>query len=117
MPASASTSEPALRRLAERSPEVRAAIVLAEDGSLAAVEPGDEGLGERLRELTLAMIEGADGAEGDPPAEIEVATPAGAVYVVREGATLTVVAGRFSLSSLLRYDVRAALADLDRGGA
>lgn len=107
----------ALRRLGDLASDIRAAIVLDAEGSLAAVAPEDEDLGERLRELTLVMLETAERAGAEAPAEVEVATPAGAVYVVRDaGAMLAVVAGRFSLSSLMRYDLRRVLAGLASGG-
>ena len=109
----ASTPAAALRELSERTADVRAAIALDQDGSLLAAEPARGDLGERLRELTLAVLKGADAAEGDAPAEIEIATHAGAVFVVRgEDSTLAAVAGRLTLSSLMRYDLRRALADL-----
>ena len=114
----ASTPAAALRDLSEQTADVRAAIAIGPDGSLLAAEPARGDLGERLRELTLAVLEGADAAAGDPPTEVEVATPTGAVYVVRgEGSTLAVVAGRLTLSSLMRYDLRRALADLADGSA
>jgi hypothetical protein len=126
VPASAITPATALRRLTELSGEVRAAAVLERGGELvglSAAEPGAGNLGESLRELTLSLLEGADragagepvaGASGDPPAEVEVATPAGTVFVVRgASATLTVVAGRLALSSLVRYDMRRMLLDLE----
>jgi hypothetical protein len=106
----------ALRHLGELSDELRAAILLDGDGAVAAVEPDEEDLGERLRELTLAVLETAARGGAEPPTEVEVATPAGAVYVVRsERAAIAAVAGRLSLSSLVRYDLRRILADLDGG--
>ncbi|CAA9487172.1 MAG: hypothetical protein AVDCRST_MAG45-521 [uncultured Solirubrobacterales bacterium] len=114
----ASTPAAALRELSERTADVRAAIALGPDDSLLAAEPTRGDLGERLRDLTLAVLEGADAAADEPPAEVEIATHAGAVYVVRgEGATLAVVAGRLTLSSLMRYDLRRALAELAEGSA
>lgn len=108
------TSAAALRRLTELTPEVRAAILLEGDGSLAAAEPRTGELGARLRELTLALLDGADAARGERPTEVEVTTPAGAVYVVRgEHATLGVVAGRLVLSSLMRFDLRRLLTELE----
>ncbi len=114
----ASTPAAALRELSEQTADVRAAIALGRDGSLLAAEPARGDLGERLRELTLAVLEGADAAQAGHPTEVEIATPAGAVYVVRgEGSTLAVVAGRLTLSSLMRYDLRRALVALGDGSA
>lgn len=113
MRSTASTPVLALRELAERAADVRAGILLEGDG-VAACDLPDEDLGERLRDLTLALLEAADGADDEPVAEVEVVSAAGAVYAVRGASlVLAVVAGRFSLSSLMRYDVRRALADLE----
>ena len=57
----------------------------------------------------------ADGAAGDsaPAAQIEVTTPRGAVFCVRDDDfTLAVVTGRFALPSLMFYDLRHVLDDL-----
>ena len=114
MGSSVLTPAAVLRRLTELTPEVHAAILLEGDGSLAAADPRAGDLGARLRELTLALLDGADAARGERPAEIEVTTPAGAVYVVRgERATLAVVAGRLVLSSLMRFDLRSLLTELE----
>ena len=116
MPSSALTPAQALRSLGDISSEVRAAIVLDADGSLAAADPDDGDLGERLRESALAVLETAEGADGERPAEIEAATAGGTVYLVRGGGrSLAVVAGRLALSSLMRYDLRRILADLEDG--
>ena len=114
MASPALTPELALRRLGELSDALRAAVLLDGDGSVAAVEPDEDDLGERLRELTLALLETAGRAGGEPPVEVEVAASAGTVYVVRtDRSTAAAVAGRLSLSSLVRYDLRRLLADLD----
>ncbi len=121
MAALALTPAHALRYLGELSADVRAAVVLEPDGSLAASHPDERGIGEPMRELALALLEGANRAEAgdDPPAEVEVSTPAGAVFVVREGGgrALAVVAERLALSSLMRYDLRRILTDLAEGTA
>jgi len=110
---SASTSAPALRELRERSAEIRAAILL-DERALTAAEPADEELGGRLAELTLALLDAADKAGGDEVGEVEVVSPAGSVYVVRAGGlAVAAVAGRLSLSSLVRYDLRRALAEVE----
>jgi hypothetical protein len=106
----------ALRDLAQMSADVRAAIVLDHAGSLAATYPEDPELGERLRELAREVVTstGEAGADSDPVAEVEVATPAGGVYIVRLGGwTLVAVAGRFTLPALMRYDLRRTLIELE----
>jgi predicted regulator of Ras-like GTPase activity (Roadblock/LC7/MglB family) len=113
---SALTPELALRHLGELSTDVRAAVLLDAHGELAAGEPDDRELAEDLREVLLALLESADSADDEAVAEVEVATPAGAVFVVRaRDFALGVVTDRSALSSLIRYDLRRALAALDRG--
>jgi hypothetical protein len=111
----ASTPGEALRDLSELTGELHAAIVLGPDGSSLAVTPDRGDLAERLRDLSLAVLERADAAGGDSPAEVEVTTPSGAVHVLRHrGFVLAVAAGRVTLSSLMRYDMRRTLAGLAR---
>jgi predicted regulator of Ras-like GTPase activity (Roadblock/LC7/MglB family) len=112
---SALTPAEALGRLGELSTDVGAAVILDASGSPAASEPDRPELGDRLAELAGVMLERAQEAGGDA-AEVEVSTPEGSVFVVREGGwTAAVVAGRFALSSLMRYDIRRILHDLDGG--
>ena len=112
----ASTPSAALRELSELTGDVRASIVLSRDGKLLAARPDSGGLGERLRDLTLTVLEGAESAGGGPEGDVEVGTQAGAVHVVRgDGPVLSVVAGRFALSSLMRYDLHQVLAGLEEG--
>lgn len=111
------TPELALRHLGELSGDVRAAVLLDAHGELAAGEPEDQELADDLRKLLLDLLETADAADEGAVAEIEVTASSGAVFVVRaRNFTLAVVTNRFALSSLVRYDLRRVLADLDRGG-
>ena len=113
---SALTPELALRHLEELSTDVRAAVLLDAHGELAAGEPDDRELAEDLRELLLELLESAESADEEAVAEVEVTSPAGAVFAVRaRDFTLAVVTDRSALSSLIRYDLRRVLADLDRG--
>ena len=113
MASPALTPSLALRYLGELSTDVRAAVLVDPDGALAASEPDDGALGEPLRELVDELLESADRAVTGGVGEVEVATPAGTVFVVRRGGyTLAVAASRFALSSLMRYDLHRILADL-----
>ncbi|MBA3421756.1 MAG: hypothetical protein H0U12_07675 [Thermoleophilaceae bacterium] len=113
---SALTPELALRHLGELSSDLRASVLLDADGELAAGDPEDRELADDLRELLLELLESADAADGEAVAEVEVTGPTGAVFVARARYfTLAVVTNRFALSSLIRYDLRRVLADLDRG--
>jgi hypothetical protein len=106
------TPKNALLQLGELSAEVRASILLDPSGAVAACS--DEPLGERLREPVLALLERADAAAGEPPSQVEVSMPGGAVYAAREdGWTLAVVASRRALPSLMFYDMRSVLRGLE----
>jgi hypothetical protein len=60
------------------------------------------------------MLSAADRAGDETVGELEVTVPEGAVFVSRLGGwTLAVVTGRWVLSSLMRYDLRRVLADLE----
>lgn len=81
-----------------------------------AAEPEDRGLADDLRGLMLELLDAADAADDEAVAEVEVTGPTGAVFVVRaRDFTLAVLTNRVALSSLIRYDLRRVLADLDPG--
>jgi hypothetical protein len=100
-PAAALTPELAVEYLSALSADIRAAAVLTPAGEPLAGAPQ---LAEAAAELLAAAPEAA---------EIEVGTAAGAVYAARsEEHTIVVVCGRFALPSLIRYDLKLALAEL-----
>jgi hypothetical protein len=107
------TPELALQYLGELSTDIKASVVLSADGRTAAAgRPGE--VGDRLRELTRELFERADAADGQAVTQVEVSTGDGAVYAVRDETwTVGVVTGRFALSSLMFYDLRSVLSDLD----
>src|SRR5262249_25029817 len=111
--APALTPDLALQYLGELSTDIKASVVLSADGKqTAASKPGETG--ERLRELTVELFELADAADSEVVTQVEVSTGDGAVYAVRdERWTVGVVTGRFALSSLMFYDLRAVLGDLE----
>ena len=116
MAAAALNPELALRYLGELSTDIRAAVLLAPDGSLAASDPPEPDLGELLREQVTALLGAADGA-GEPVGEVEATMPAGSVFAVRHaGWVLAVVAGLAALSSLLRYDLHHVGTELEGDG-
>ena len=108
----------ALDYLAELSTDIRAGVLLDEDGSTAASWEGDDDRGARVAELVTDLLERVDGAAGgEPPSQIEVSAPGGGVFCVREGGwTIAVVTGRYALASLMFLDLRKVLEDLGRGG-
>src|SRR4051812_10589630 len=112
MAAPALTPDLVLPYLAELSTDIRAAVLLASDGSLAAeARPAEQG--DRLCQLTRELFERADAADDQPVGHVEVSTGDAAVYAVREGGwTIAVVTGRFALPSLMFFDLRTAIGAL-----
>ena len=107
------TPELALQYLDELSTDIEASVVMSADGQTAAAsKPGEAG--DRLRELTQQLFERADAADSQVVTQVEVSTGDGAVFAVRdERWTIGVVTGRFALSSLMFYDLRSVLGDLE----
>jgi predicted regulator of Ras-like GTPase activity (Roadblock/LC7/MglB family) len=114
------TPELALDYLDELSTDIRAAVLLDENGALAAHSAPD-GDGARMRALAQELFERAEAAgeePAEPPRQLEVSLPSGAVYALREGGwTLAVITGRFAMASLMFYDLRNVLTDLGRRAA
>jgi hypothetical protein len=95
--------------LQEISPEMRGCAVLAEGGEVLAATGNIERWGEAGRDLVAA----ADAARGEPVAHAHIATGDGEAFCVREaGLTAVAVADRFTLSSLMLFDMRNALRQL-----
>jgi predicted regulator of Ras-like GTPase activity (Roadblock/LC7/MglB family) len=111
---SGDSAEAALAFLAEVSPDLRGAAILAGDGSVlaAAGEP------ERWSEDAAALFVAADAAGDEPVEQVHVATEQGEVFALRhEGLAAIAVTDRFALASLMLFDMRATLRDLARGRA
>jgi predicted regulator of Ras-like GTPase activity (Roadblock/LC7/MglB family) len=111
------TPDLALAYLGELSTDIRAAVVLDKQSSVAARSGFDDSGDDRLKELVVdlfAHAASATSAAGDPdPDQIEIALPEGYVYALRvHGWTLAVVTGRFALSSLMFFDLRMVARDL-----
>jgi hypothetical protein len=99
--------------LQEISPEMRGCAILAADGEVLAASGEAERWGEAGRDLITA----ADAAGGEPVAHAHVATGDGETFCVREGGlTAVAVAERFTLSSLMIFDMRNALRQLAASG-
>jgi hypothetical protein len=108
----------ALDYLDELSTDIRAAVILDDSNELVAHTGNSKESGERaerMRKLVLELLERAGKAVPglDEVPEVEVSTPNGAVFAVREnGWTIAVVTGRYALSSLMLYDLRRVAEDL-----
>jgi hypothetical protein len=99
----------AVAYLEEISPEMRGCAILTEDGEVLAAS-GDA---ERWKETGRDLISAADAAGGEPVAHAHVATGDGETFCVRESALVAVaVAERFTLASLMLFDMRNALREL-----
>ena len=114
------TPDLAVARLSDVSADIRAGVILDGNGSQAAQTGFDADAGDDVRDLIGELFAAAAEAAGADPApdQFEVALPGGAVYAVRDDAwTVAVVASRFTLSSLVFYDLRMVLSDLAAAGA
>jgi hypothetical protein len=114
------TPERAADSLCELSGDVRAAVLLDAAGSLAGA--GGEGseharaLGELARQLFEEVDRATRDWDTDPPEQVEVQVPGGAVFASRTPRwTLAAVAKRGALSSLMLYDLRSVLGELEGG--
>ena len=111
--AQALTPELALQYLGELSTDIKASVLCSADGSTAAATRTGEAA-ERLGELARELFVRADAVDQQAVTQVEVSTGDGAVYAVRdERWTLAVVTGRFALPSLMFYDLRTVLGDLE----
>jgi hypothetical protein len=114
------TPERSAQRLCELSADVRAAVLLDAAGSLASTGEEDRDQARELGELARRLFEEVDRATRDwdtePPEQVEVQVPGGAVFGSRTPRwTLVAVARRGALSSLMLYDLRAVLGELEGG--
>ena len=103
--------------LAALSTDIRAGVLLDDTGSVAAHSGCGDESAARLGELALELFgraqEAAD-AEIGTVAQVEVTSLEGGVFGLRRGDwVLAVVTGRFALSSLMFYDLRSVLSDLE----
>jgi hypothetical protein len=99
--------------LQEISPEMRGCAVLSESGEVLAASGNIERWGEAGRDLIAA----ADAAGGEPVAHAHIATGDGEAFCVREAGLIAIaVTERFTLSSLMIFDMLNALRRLAAGG-
>ena len=111
--AAGDAAEAALAFLAEMSPDLRGAAILADSGAVLAASADPERWGEDA----AALFALADGAGGEPVEQVHVATEQGEVFALRHaGLAAVAVTERFALASLMFFDLRVALRDLARGG-
>jgi predicted regulator of Ras-like GTPase activity (Roadblock/LC7/MglB family) len=114
------TPEGAADSLCELSGDVRAAVLLDAAGSLAGTGGDGSEDARALGELARQLFEEVDRATRDwdtePPEQVEVQVAGGAVFASRTPRwTLAAVAKRGALSSLMLYDLKALLGELEGG--
>lgn len=104
-------------RLCEVSADARACVLLDERGRVAGTTEEDGPRAELLGRLAAELVAAVDlSAPGGPPDQAEVQVSGGTVFTARRGRwTLVTVARRSALSSLMHFDTRAVLAELDGG--
>ncbi|HEY7152036.1 MAG TPA: hypothetical protein VH391_10175 [Solirubrobacterales bacterium] len=110
----AASAETAVARLQEMSPDLRGCAILDTDGHALAAA-GDA---ERWGNTGAALLAAADAAGDERPTHVHVATEDGEAFALRhEGLAIVAVAERFTLASLMFFDMRAVLRDLIREAA
>jgi hypothetical protein len=112
---SALTPALALDYLGELSTDIEAIVVLDNNGRVAAATGDDDDRTERMRELFVALLDRAVAAAPETGVDqLEVTTAEGSVFAVRGREwTVGVVAGRKPLASLMFYDLRNVVSDLE----
>ncbi len=104
-----SRAESALAWLREMSADLRGAAILRDDGSPLAATGDLEAWADAGRELFAA----ADAAGAEAAERVHVATEDGEAFGIRgEGHAVVAVTSRFTLASLMLFDMRAVLRDM-----
>ena len=108
---SAEAAEAAIGRLREMSADLRGCALLGADGQVLAATGDRDRWGAPASDLLAA----ADEAGGEAASHVHVATEDGEAFAVREeGLAMVAVTERFTLASLMIFDMRAVLRDLAR---
>ena len=109
---SGEAAQAAVARLTEMSPDLHGCAVLDAEGRTLAAS-GDP---ESWAGAGAALLAAADAAGDEPASHVHVATEDGEAFAVRhEGLAMVAVAERFTLASLMIFDMRAVLRDLAKG--
>ena len=102
----------AVARLKEMSSDLRGCAVYDAEGEVLAAS----GEREPWQEPGRAFFAAADAAGEEPAIHVHVATEDGEVFGVRhQGLGMVAVAERFTLASLMIFDMRAVLRELGKG--
>lgn len=104
----------AARQVAERSADVRAAVLLDAAGSLLGSSGADPKGARQLGELGRRLVEQADAVSAEPVEQIEVQMTEGGVFAVRTPRyVLACVTRRLALPALVLYDLRQTMLELE----
>jgi hypothetical protein len=103
-------------RVCALSAGARVAVLLDAAGAPVACSDPDPARAGDLGELARELMAAVDDAPGDPVQDVEAQVQGGTVYASRTPRwTLAVVARRTALSSLMLWDLRAILGELEGG--
>ena len=104
----------AIGDLTEISPQVKQVVVIAADGSLVGSNLADDASAQRLVDGARRLVEAAEELRPDI-SQLEVATVAGSVFVVRDGERM--IAATTSPEptvGLVFYDLKTCLRSVDQ---
>jgi len=108
----AAEADVAVARLDAMAADLRGCVILAADGSPLAASGDPDAWGEAARDLLTA----ADRVAGEEVTQAHIGTEDGEAFAIRQdGYALIAAAYRFTLASLMLFDMRAVLRDLLRG--
>ena len=103
----------AIAEMTEISPQVQAVVVVAPDGSVVGSNVGDDERARRLADGGRRLLETAE-PEQPGVAQLEAATVAGSVFVVRDGGRLIVATTTPEPTvGLVFYDLKTCLRSID----
>jgi predicted regulator of Ras-like GTPase activity (Roadblock/LC7/MglB family) len=106
----------ALADLMEISSQVRAAVVVAPDGSVEAAQPPGDALAAAAREL-LEAAGGVRSTADSSVTQLEAATRNGSLFVVRDAErVVAATTGASPTVGLVFYDLKTCLRALSGGG-
>jgi hypothetical protein len=105
----AEAAEAAVGRLREMSADLRGCALIGPGGEVLAAT----GAADRWTPAAGELLSAADGAGDEPASHVHVATEDGEAFAVRhEDFEMVAVTDRFTLASLMIFDMRAVLRDL-----
>jgi hypothetical protein len=103
----------ALADLTEISSQIEAAVLVGAGGAVLGSTIDDEARSRRIAEAALRLLEEA-GPPERAPAQLEAATPAGSVFVVRDAErSIAATTGPEPTVGLVFYDLKSCLRSVD----